>query len=68
MFLSEISSQVYLPLIIKTKSSESGRFSKVLFLSKLEKKESIHEFLEKKKEIYLSKMNIIIKKEQTNKL
>ena len=34
----------------------------------LEKKESIHDFLEKKKEIYLSKMNIIIKKEQTTKL
>jgi len=28
----------------------------------------LHEFLQKKKEIFLSKMNINIKKEQTNKL
>lgn len=34
----------------------------------IEKKESLHEFLDKKKEIYLSKMNITIKKEQTTKL
>ena len=33
-----------------------------------EKKESINEFLNKKKEIYLSKMNINIKKEETQKL
>lgn len=33
-----------------------------------EKKESLHEYINKKKEIFLSKMNINIKKEETNKL